>query len=74
MNDLLSTAVSAAIVKNSRKIALAVGAILNLINQEDNLFQGGSIDWLQLNFLVPYCMASYSAARNVIQTRSKLLH
>ncbi|MGZ8984635.1 MAG: nitrate/nitrite transporter NrtS [Methylotenera sp.] len=60
------------IVKNSAKISLVVGTILNLINQGPSLFQGEPISWphLLLNFLVPYCVASYSAAKHDIQTRS----
>ena len=73
MNELLRVAVSAPIVKNSIKIALVVGALLNLINQGPNIFQGEQVSWphLLLNFLVPYCVASYSAAKNEIQSRKK---
>jgi hypothetical protein len=74
MNELLRVAVSASIVKNSIKIALVVGAILNLINQGPNIFQGEPVSWphLLLNFLVPYCVASYSAAKNLVQIRKGL--
>jgi hypothetical protein len=74
MNELMRVAVSASIVKNSIKIALVVGFVLNLINQGPNIFQGESVSWphLLLNFLVPYCVASYSAAKNVIQIRNRL--
>lgn len=74
MNSLLRVAVSAAIAKNSLKISLVVGSVLNLINQGESLFHGGAISWghLLLNYFVPYCVASYSAARNEIDSRHQL--
>ena len=54
------------IVRNATKIALVVGTILNVINQGDSILGGGSISWshIALNYIVPYCVASYSAAKN----------
>lgn len=71
MTRLFRAALSRHIVKNSLKISLVVGIILNVINQGVNLSQGGNILWLHLlmNFLVPYCVASYSAAKNEIELR-----
>lgn len=48
------------------KVALVVGIVLNTINNGDSLLRGDAINWWQfaLNFLVPYCVSSYSAARN----------
>jgi hypothetical protein len=68
MNRFWRAAISAPIVKNSLKISLVVGTILNLINQGDNLLHSESISWLHLllNYLVPYFVASYSAAKNEI--------
>lgn len=75
MSKLLRVAVSASIAKNSLKISLMVGSILNLINQGESFWNNGSISWghLLLNYLVPYCVASYSAARNEIDARRELL-
>lgn len=48
------------------KVALVVGTLLNLVNQGENLISGQPINFLQvlLNFFVPFCVSSYSAARN----------
>lgn len=48
------------------KVALVVGTLLNLMNQGGNLISGQPINFLQvlLNFFVPFCVSSYSAARN----------
>lgn len=48
------------------KIALVVGTGLNLINQSGRLLEGLPPSWFHvlLNYLVPYCVSSYSAARN----------
>lgn len=48
------------------KVALVVGTMLNLVNQGGNLLEGLPVNITQmlLNFFVPYCVSSYSAARN----------
>ncbi len=58
-------AFSPPILPNSMKIALVVGSILNAINQGERFFTGNDLLWtsLLLNYLVPFCVASYSAAR-----------
>jgi hypothetical protein len=70
MNRLLRAAISTPIINNSLKISLVVGTILNLVNQGENLLHSESISWfhLVLNYLVPYFVASYSAAKNDIGT------
>jgi hypothetical protein len=57
---------SARIARNAWRIALVVGTILNLINQGEKILDGNNIDGfhLILNYLVPYCVVSYSAAKN----------
>ena len=54
------------IVLAAIKVALVVGTLLNLINQGGRLVDGLPPSWLHvgLNYLVPYCVSSYSAARN----------
>lgn len=47
------------ITRSSLRIALLVGTVLNLINQSGT--------WLQVNYFVPYCVASYSAVRTRLQ-------
>ena len=54
------------IVLAAIKLALVVGTVLNLINQSGRVLDGLPFSWfhLILNFIVPYCVSSYSAARN----------
>lgn len=51
------------------KVALVVGSLLNLVNQGGNLLDGLPLNTVQMlmNFVVPYCVSSYSAARNEMQ-------
>lgn len=51
------------------KVALVVGTVLNLVNQGGNLLDGLPLNGMQmlLNFIVPFCVSSYSAARNEMQ-------
>ena len=53
------------------KVALVVGTILNLINQGGRIMEGLSPSWFHvgLNYLVPYCVSSYSAARHQMRRR-----
>lgn len=73
MNETLSTALSHPIIVNSIRIALVVGTLLNLINQGEALLAWSGISWLHvaLNYLVPYCVASYSAAKNQLNNTRK---
>ncbi|MFA7556081.1 MAG: nitrate/nitrite transporter NrtS [Spongiibacteraceae bacterium] len=59
------------IVINALRVALVVGTLLNIINQGGQLLSGVDIVWGQvlLNFFVPYCVASYSAAKNEIDRK-----
>lgn len=63
---LLSIACTKLIVINSLKIAFFVGTLLNFINQAEQILAYSGINWLELflNYLIPYCVASYSAAKN----------
>lgn len=67
------TACQRPIVLAAIKVALVVGTILNLINQGGRVMEGLSPSWFHvgLNYLVPYCVSSYSAARNELRRRSK---
>lgn len=57
-------AVSRPIVIASLPVAVVVGTALNLINQGPAISSGEGASWvhLALNYLVPYCVASYSGA------------
>ena len=59
-------ALSRRIAASALRVALVVGVLLNAINEGKALLTGGGIHWLPvvLNFVVPYCVASYAAARN----------
>lgn len=54
------------IVVPALKVALVVGTILNVINNGEQLWNQHSINLWQvgMNFVVPFCVSSYSAARN----------
>lgn len=69
MTRFLRVSFSHHIVRNAFKIALVVGTLLNLVNQGESFLNGATISWLHLglNYLVPYCVASYSAAKNEIE-------
>ena len=61
--ELRDYAVTGGVPRRSLWTAAVVGTILNLINQGDALFAGGSLDWtkLLLTYLVPYCVATSGA-------------
>ena len=69
MAKILHTMLSRHIAINALRIALFVGTVLNLINQGEAILAGVAISWphVLLNYLVPYCVASYSAARNELK-------
>lgn len=72
MKSMMCLILSARIVKSALRVALVVGTALNLINQGEDILAGNNISWfhLLLNYFVPYCVASYSAARSQL-TRSE---
>lgn len=61
------------IAVSALKVALVVGTLLNLVNQGTNLFEGLPVNVTQglLNYFVPFCVSSYSAARNEMMRRKK---
>ncbi|MEY4514237.1 MAG: hypothetical protein RLZZ450_6359 [Pseudomonadota bacterium] len=65
----LSIASSGPVVKLALRMALVVGSLLNLINQGDALFGTRDVHVLPLlsTYLVPYCVATYSATRITLQ-------
>lgn len=66
MKTFFNVIFSRQIVSSAMRIALVVGTVLNLINQGEAIMAGAGISWLHvvLNFLVPYAVASYSAAKH----------
>ena len=68
MNTFLEVATERTTVLTSAKVALLVGSILALINYGDRIFLRYDIaltDWVKLviTYCVPYCVATYGAAR-----------
>ena len=59
-------ACQARILHGALRISLCVGTVLNLINQGANFFGAAPVSWphVCLNYLVPFCVATYSATRN----------
>ncbi|MGS0759002.1 nitrate/nitrite transporter NrtS, partial [Roseateles sp. GG27B] len=66
VKNLLRAACSRRIASNALRISLVVGTVLNVINQSGVIFAGADVSWLHvfLNYLVPYSVATYSAAKN----------
>lgn len=65
---LLQRALTRPVLINAIKVSLVVGTCLNAINQGPQLWQGEGVEWkkVALNYLVPYLVASYSAARALV--------
>ena len=65
----LTIATSAPVVKLALRMSLCVGSLLNVINQGDALFGTGELSVLKLGltYLVPYCVATYSATSITLQ-------
>ena len=59
----LALAFSDGIPRRAFMVALVIGSILNLINQGDALYGGGSLNWMKmaLTYLVPYAVSTYGA-------------
>jgi len=68
MQDFVRTACSRHIVHNALRIALVVGSLLNALNQGEALLAGSGIAWVHIamNFVVPYCVATYSATKHAL--------
>lgn len=51
------------------KVSAVVGMVLNLLNNGPAWWQGDAVNLWRglLNYVVPYCVSSYSAARNQVQ-------
>lgn len=53
------------IIKRSLVVAAIVGTVLNIINQGNVVMASGSLDVFKciLTYMVPYCVATYSAVK-----------
>lgn len=72
MQVFFGTVFSRPIVVGALRVSFVVGCVLNLINQGEAILSVGPIAWghVLLNFLVPYAVSSYSAARNQLSNRT----
>jgi hypothetical protein len=63
---LLAAALQRRILRASLRTAAVVGILLNLVNQGDAIWGDAALSagHCLMNFLVPFCVSSYSAARN----------
>lgn len=63
--NLLEAMLSRPVVTNAAKVSLFVGTCLNAINQGPAIWHGEPVEWgkMALNFLVPFLVSSYSAAK-----------
>ena len=60
----LHTFVEPHIIATAIRVSLLVGTVFNLVNQGPALVAHTGISWpkIAMNYLVPYCVATYSAA------------
>ena len=68
MKPFFAAALERETIVTSARVALFVGSILALINYGDRIFLRGdmhALDWVKLaiTYCVPYCVATYGAAR-----------
>jgi hypothetical protein len=71
MKTFFQAATERRTVTTSAKVALVVGTILALINYGDHIFLHYDmhlVDWVKLaiTYCVPYCVATYGAARYAV--------
>lgn len=59
------------ILKEAVRVSAVVGTILNLVNQGPLAWKGEPISWVQLllNYVVPFCVSTYSGARSQARIR-----
>ncbi len=64
--SLLALMFSRRIAISAMRVSAVVGTVLNLINNGPQLWQHHSVNVWQalLNYVVPFCVSAYSAARN----------
>lgn len=69
---VLRTMLRPSIVAGALKVSAVVGTVLNLVNLGDQVWAPLTINYwrVAMNFIVPFCVSAYSAARNqVARTR-----
>jgi hypothetical protein len=68
MKRFITAATEKSTIVTSTRVALFVGSVLAAINYGDRIFlheNMGTLDWVKLavTYCVPYCVATYGAAR-----------
>ena len=65
MRGLLKQMLTPPVAFQAAKVSLFVGSCLNAINQGPAIWRGEPVQWgkFALNFLVPFLVSSYSAAK-----------
>ena len=53
------------IARPAAQVSLAVGTVLNALNQGPELLHHGQVSWprVAMNYVVPWCVSAFSAAR-----------
>ena len=71
MREFWELALSKRVAFNAIRIAVFIGTLLNVINQGAAILAWDGIAWghVVLNFVVPYCVATYSATKNELDRR-----
>ncbi len=66
MPDFWRLAFSRRIAVNAIRVSLTVGTVLNAINQGAAIIHWSGISWwhVALNYVTPYCVATWSATKN----------
>jgi len=57
------------IARGALRVSLVVGTVLNIINNGEQFWMHHTVSLWQaaLNYIVPFCVSAYSAARNEAQ-------
>jgi hypothetical protein len=73
MREFWKIALSKRVAFNAIRIALFIGTLLNVINQGAAILAWEGIAWghVVLNYIVPYCVATYSATKNELDRRKE---
>jgi len=73
MPDFWRLAFSRRIAVNAIKVSLTVGTVLNTINQGTAILHWSGINWghVALNYVTPYCVATWSATKNELGRRKE---
>ena len=74
MKTFFKVAADRGVVAASARVALFVGSILALINYGDRIFlhyNMHALDWIKLGvtYCVPYCVATYGAAKYALREK-----